>query len=504
MKALLMYRDRDFKLRPESSAVQEALLQDLELNTLLKAMALGDEFIFMACQQALLSSLQDTDTILYRQGILRDCLQNPSMVKEVYHIALEAINEEKKHFWGLLRKSPDSILNRSIEVLQMFVELLNRLRNVADQDAGKFKSEGFISFFRMLQKELDDEYLAGIQAHLKELKFRGGVLISAELGKGNKGINYVLRKPHTPYRKPGWRQRLFGLEPPAYAYYISYRDDGGLRAIDALKNRGINRAANALAQSADHMLGFFTVLRTELAFYLGCLNLHRQLEQKGQPRCFPQPVAAGAHHHVFEGLYDVCLALTIQDRTVGNDLSAGPKDLVIITGANQGGKSTFLRSIGVAHLMMQCGMFVPARSFSASLCRGLFTHYKREEDVAMNSGKLDEELSRMNEIVCKLRPDSLVLFNESFAATNEREGSEIARQIICALTQKGVRVFFVTHLYEFANSIHEGQMENTLFLRAERRGDGLRTFKMIQGEPLPTSFGKDIYRRVFGSDDSAI
>jgi len=502
MKALLMYRDQDFDLQLKSSAAQDAMVKDLELNTLVNAMALGDEFIFMVCKQAVLSSLHDTDTILYRQNVLKDCLKNPAIVKDIYNIAVEAINEEKKHFWGLLSKSPDSILSRSIKVLQMFVEKLNRLRNVADQHAGKFCSEGFTAFFTMLRKELDDDYLASVKVHLKELKFRGGVLISADLGTGNKGINYVLRKPNSPFRKRGCLWWLFGVEPPDYAYYISDRDDAGFRAIGELKNRGINTVANALAQSAEHILGFFHMLRSELAFYLGCLNLHRQLEQKGEPMCFPQPMAAGTRNHLFEGLYDVCLALIIKERTVGNDLYAEKKDLVIITGANQGGKSTFLRSMGLSQLMMQCGMFVPASSFRASVCHGLFTHYKREEDATMNSGKLDEELSRMNDIVSDLKTGSLVLFNESFAATNEREGSEIARQIICALIEKGIRVFYVTHLYEFASSWHDRHMENVLFLRAERQADGRRTFKMVAGEPLQTSFGQDIYSKIFGADCS--
>jgi DNA mismatch repair ATPase MutS len=109
---------------------------------------------------------------------------------------------------------------------------------------------------------------------------------------------------------------------------------------------------------------------------------------------------------------------------------ADGKSLVIITGANQGGKSTLLRSIGQAQLMLQCGMFAPAESLHASVCERIFSHYKCEEDIAMNSGKFDEELSRMNAIIDDIVPYSIVLFNESFAATNEREGSEIARQIV--------------------------------------------------------------------------
>ena len=97
-----------------------------------------------------------------------------------------------------------------------------------------------------------------------------------------------------------------------------------------------------------------------------------------------------------------------------------------LTGANQGGKSTFLRSIGLSQLMMQAGMFVPANSFSANICNRLFTHYRREEDVTMKSGKLDEELSRMSEIVHDLTTDSLLLFNEFLAATTlSRPGREL-------------------------------------------------------------------------------
>jgi DNA mismatch repair ATPase MutS len=119
----------------------------------------------------------------------------------------------------------------------------------------------------------------------------------------------------------------------------------------------------------------------------------------------------------------------------------------------------------------------------------------------MKSGKLDEELSRMSGIVDNLTSNSMLLFNESFAATNEREGSEIARQIICALLEKRIKVFFVTHLYEFAHGFHDRKMEDAIFLRAERQTDGGRTFKLIEGEPLQTSYGEDVYNRIFGTDD---
>jgi DNA mismatch repair ATPase MutS len=202
----------------------------------------------------------------------------------------------------------------------------------------------------------------------------------------------------------------------------------------------------------------------------------------------------------FSELYDCCLALSMKRKVVGNDLNADGKDLVVITGANTGGKSTFMRSLGLGQLMMQAGMFVAAETFSAEVRDGLFTHYRREEDSTMESGKLDEELRRMSEIVDKLSPRSMILFNESFAATNEREGSEIAAQITKALLGCGVKVLSVTHLHEFARGLYDDKMPNAAFLRAERLPDATRTFRMVEGEPLQTSYGNDLYDAVFGAE----
>jgi DNA mismatch repair ATPase MutS len=149
--------------------------------------------------------------------------------------------------------------------------------------------------------------------------------------------------------------------------------------------------------------------------------------------------------------------------------------------------------------MMQAGMFVAAESFTASVTAGIFTHFKREEDATMEKGKLDEELARMDVIAGQIRPGCLLLANESFASTNEREGSEIARQIIRALTEAGVRIVFVTHMYDLSSHYYAEHDPEMLFLRAERQPDGHRTFRLPPGQPLPTSYGEDLYQEVFGA-----
>lgn len=488
MKAFLMYRDRDFDLEQEPPPGAQDLVQDLELEVLFQAMAGGDRFLLEVARRAVLKILTDVCAVLYRQDILRDCISNAAIVRDLYSLAVETIERERKDYWGVHSSNPGFVLHRSVEVLSMFVEALRRLRQLPDAHAGRFASEGFTTLFAMLRKELGDEYLTTVEAHLTRLKFRRGVLVSARLGKGNMGVGHMLRKPNDDDRP--WIQRFFSRRPAAYTFHIHERDEGGARAVGDLRDRGISIAANAVAQSNDHILSFFRMLRTELAFYVGCLNLYEKLSAKGEPTCFPVPNPCVERRYAVRGLYDVCLTLKLEHRVVGNDSEGEGKELFMITGANQGGKSTFLRSVGLSQLMMQCGMFVPALSYCANLCAGMFTHHKREEDATMQSGKLEEELERISAIVDHLSPDCLVLFNESLQSTNEREGSEIGRQIVQALLESRVKVFFVTHMYALASSLSDEKIRNAMFLRAERCEDGTRTFRVIPGEPLRTSYGK--------------
>ena len=114
----------------------------------------------------------------------------------------------------------------------------------------------------------------------------------------------------------------------------------------------------------------------------------------------------------------------------------------------------------------------------------MFTHFKREEDATMTRGKLDEELARMSDIADYIGLKSLLLCNESFASTNEREGlPDRPRRHRRLAPRRASRSSFVTHLYDLAHSLHQPPDRNTLFLRAERRDDGARTFRLMPAEP---------------------
>ncbi len=496
MRVRLLHPECDPELKPTLPwQLQDIIDDDLELRRVYQAMAGGDEFLLETAKRVVPLGVADPDVIVYRQRVLADCLANRPVVQQIYDIAVDGAEVRRKVFLGgLISRNPESILRRSVRVLELLTENLKQLRSVCDEHGSQFRSAGFRQLVAMIAEQLSDDYLRRLDEHLSELALPRGVLLSAQLGLGNKGERYML---HQPPRRSWW-ERLTGNRSDTCGFTVDERDDAGAQALTELAGRAINDVANVVTQSADHVQGFFERLRTEVGFYLGCLNLRDELTKFGVPTCFPMPTPADVQELQCRDLRDVGLCLTTVKKVVGNDIDAGGKSLIVITGANEGGKSTFLRSVGAAQVMMQAGMFVTAQSFRANVRDGVFTHFKREEDVTLTRGKLDEELARMSEIAEYIRPTSLLLCNESFASTNEREGSQIARGIVYAMVDGGVKVVLVTHLYDLAHSLYIRHNPADLFLRAQRRPDGVRTFRLLPGDPKPTSHGEDSFHRIFG------
>lgn len=500
MKVHLMFANRDFDPKEAPVPQSQSLIQDLELRAVFDAMAGGDEFLLKIANTVVMSPLSAAEAILFRQAILADCLAEANCIRALYALAVEAIERERKIWGSRSSRYPESVLHRSVEVLSQFLTVLKPLRLIANSEGQRFRSVGFRAFFNMVREELNEDYLALVEEHLKRLSLRGTIALSADLERKSHETVYTL---HPPPPSKSWREHLQGWvefitrqEPESYVYQVPDRDESGMNALADIRRHGIRNVASALAQSVDHVLSFFVQLRAELGFYVGCLNLRERLAKKGDPLSIPD---IGSHRTDWaaSGLYDMALTLSTTAPAIGNDVDANEKMLVMITGANRGGKSTFLRSVGQAQLMMQAGLFVGAKQFRAATCDGLFTHFKREEDAHMRSGKFDEELDRMSRIIDRLTHTSMVLLNESFAATNPREAAEIATQIVRALLDAGVKVIYVTHLFDLAHRLFTAKDANGLFLRAERLEDGRRTFRMVAGEPLATSHGADLYRHIF-------
>ena len=200
---------------------------------------------------------------------------------------------------------------------------LRQLRQIADSHGEEFRSGGMRRLFATLQRDLDDAYFEEISDHLKQLRFRAGVLISARLDRDNSTAGLVLRAPGEARRR--WAERL-GIGPrTAYSFTISPRDEAGGRILDDLASRGTNLVANAAAQSADHIGGYFTMLRAELGFYVGCLNLADRLAARGEYRSLSQGQRR-RHRPRSPALTSVTPAWRCNPRTPSSATTCKPKE----------------------------------------------------------------------------------------------------------------------------------------------------------------------------------
>ena len=508
MNVHLLHPDRDLDLEVVLARHSEALSDDLGLDVLLDRMADGDERIRAACRSVLLSGLRDVDEVRYRQAVVADALRAPEVFAQLYEAIVAGLDLAKRSYSGLFRDAPDAIVRRAVERLQVYADVLQRLRQDTAPVRSRMGSEGVTALFELFATQFDEPYLGEVEAQLEELTFPRGVLFGARLGRGAVGTGFQLKRP----RAQGWLSR--SLDRSGASFEVAERDDDSIESLGRLRDQALAEVAVVLSQASDDIEVFLRQLRDELAVLIGAARLHEALTTKGEPTCFPEVVApteeephAEAQARVppparltARGLYDPALSLQLADRAVGNDLDADGALLVLITGANQGGKSTLLRAIGSAQVLAQAGLFVPAAQLRLELRSRVHVHFGREEDRRLRRGRLEEELERMRRITERLQPGDLLLANESFASTNEAEGSAVAHGVFTALADAGIRVVAVTHLYELARRLQADDRDDTLFLRARREEDGTRPYRIEPGSPEPTSYGRDLYLDIFGEE----
>ncbi|GAB3674430.1 DNA mismatch repair protein MutS [Actinocorallia lasiicapitis] len=473
---------------PMDDALTDDLVADLGLEELWASMARGDGRLREVARAVMLAPPVDPVVVAHRQEALADCLGAASAVRELYALADAAVTAERKMVKGGPTGGAEARLSRACRVLELFHGHLGELHGFAVTRAGEFGSAAFTALFAEVRANLDGDYLRAVTALLVRLRFEHGIVATAGLGKGNKPMGFRLHEPPSRTR-PVSRSLRRGQ-----AHVISGAYEDEWRALAMFRGRALETVADAASDCADRVRDYFAALRDEVGFYLGCVNLAEALTGLSLPVCRPVLRPRGSGVLRAEGLYEPVLALGLGGGVTGNDLAADGVPLVMVTGVNRGGKSTFLRSVGLAQLMAGCGMFVAARGFDAAAVAGVFTHFKRAEDRSMSSGKLDEELARMSAIADRLVPGSLLLCNESFVATTEREGSAISAEILQAVTDAGVRVVFVTHLYELADRLRTDRPVRAVFLTA----DPGRPFRLVPGEPSATARAMALYERVLG------
>lgn len=516
MKINLLYPDRD---TPGSYTYPDAhiIVKDLNLQLVFEqasrdmgenekghgGRAAGkDEYIKDSMRKIMLVPVTDEKELLYRQGLIRDMVRNENFIVGLYDVAVRAEKDISEHFSGAdkLSKGGISTVER-LKYLRCLTGYLDEIRELLSEVKEAPSVEEAFSQFREEYTEEFAEITAEILDDMEFITSGGKLVLRTDALKGLKpGHFFIEEMETTPYKERKKPKSGAMAKVRAVANSLISPE------VKELKTETLIADARALENAAcDYVLSFYEEfmkttgmtlknMKLSAAFLLGTVRLYKRFERFGIPLCFPE--VCKREDISFEDLCETCLCIYQRKRPVGNDISAEGKQIFVVTGANQGGKSTYLRSIGLAQVFMQAGMFVTAQSYQSGLYRNIFTHFTRREDSTMNSGRLDEELKRMSQIIDRLTPDSMMLLNESFATTTEKEGSVIAEELTDAILKTNVRMFSVTHLLEYAHRCRDKGEKRILFLSAERRADGSRSYKIKVGPPEDTSYGLDLYHAI--------
>jgi hypothetical protein len=193
----------------------------------------------------------------------------------------------------------------------------------------------------------------------------------------------------------------------------------------------------------------------EVQFYVAYLEHIARFKAAGLEFCLPD-VSDGSRNRdiAATGAFDLALAerLVPHAPIVPNDLRlADPERILVVTGPNQGGKTTFARTFGQLHHLAALGLPVPARAARLPLPDRIFTHFEREEDLANLRGKLEDELVRVHEILEQASGESVVIMNESFTSTTLQDALRLGTEVMRRLVQLGSAAVCVTFVDELAS-----------------------------------------------------
>lgn len=193
----------------------------------------------------------------------------------------------------------------------------------------------------------------------------------------------------------------------------------------------------------------------EIRFYLAYLAFMARLTAMSLPFSYPEISVEPGTVHVAGG-FDLALAMrSVNDATshvVGNDFElTGAERIFIVTGPNQGGKTTLARTVGQCLYLAGLGCPVPARHAKLMLTDGVYTHFERREDMVSLHGKLDDELVRIHDILSSATARSVVVMNESFASTTAEDALEIGTEVLRRIIRLGCIAVYVTFLDELTS-----------------------------------------------------
>jgi len=407
----------------------------------------------------------------------------------------------------------------SITEIELYISSISILHSGLAEIKDKVQSEAFKVLARRIDDLVSSEYYSELNAKLAELTNRVrdiksvtiGVNLDAQLRPSYAGVLSI--NPES-FRSGDVIDKILRLnfkedEYTCIANLVPFnkkQSENQRTALALAFNSAINEVYKQSLRSWKKIVQSFVLENTdfllnlmpEIEFLVKGTNLLRALKKKGLHLCRPESVTDRVTFVAHE-IYNPCVALKVDDEIITNDIEFDDSAMIyVLTGPNRGGKSVITCAVGLAQVMFQLGMFVPAKDAQISIADAIFTHFPTGADDTIDKGRLGEECARLRDIFEGVTENSFVLLDESLSSTGAYEASYIAAEVLAGFSRIGCRCLFSTHLHELAAQIDNinartapdgGSNIDTLVAGIE---DGNRSFKIVRMKPDGKSYARDI------------